>query len=205
MADTATWALAGVVLLGAMSPGPDFVLVVRNSLASGRTVGLANALGIGAGVLVWAIAAVGGLAGLLATSTVAFTLVKYCGAAYLIYLGLRSLHSAMAGDPRPSPDAAAHVSRRAAFTQGLTTNLLNPKTAAFFVALLPQFLPSTTDGPAALYTCLVITTVTTGWFALVASAAGGLRSGLSRPRVRRTVDAAAGALLVALGLRIATS
>jgi threonine/homoserine/homoserine lactone efflux protein len=95
------------------------------------------------------------------------------------------------------------VSRRSAFLQGLVTNLLNPKTAVFFVALLPQFVPRETTVLSVVELCLLTATVTVSWFTVLAIAVGSLRSALVRPSVRRVIDSVTGMFLVGLGARIA--
>lgn len=195
--------LAGVMLVGAMSPGPDFVLVVRNSLTAGKTTGVFCALGIGAGVLVWAVAAAVGVAGLLAASATLFSLVKLCGAVYLIYLGVRALLSAASQRIDGLELETGAGLRRSAFFQGLVTNLLNPKTAVFFVALLPQFLPREATLVSVVELCLLTATVTVSWFMVLAVSVGTLRNTLVRPRIRRVIDAVTGTFLVGLGARIA--
>ena len=111
--------LGGVILVGAMSPGPDFVLVVRNSLAAGKTGGVFCAFGVGAGVVVWAAAAAVGVAGLLAASAPLFSFVKLCGAAYLVYLGVRALLSAASTSSNAlEPDGRTCPGRRSAFSRG---------------------------------------------------------------------------------------
>lgn len=198
--------LAGVMLLGAMSPGPDFVLVVRNALTSGRAVGTACAMGVGCGVAVWAVAAAVGIAGLLATSATLFTAVKLCGAAYLVYLGVTALRRASVrsgAGPDVQEAAAGEVTWGTAFLQGLVTNVFNPKSALFFVALLPQFIPHEATIATTMTVCAITAGVTAGWFGVLALAVGTLRHGLARPRVRRAIDAVTGTILIALGLRIA--
>src|SRR5262245_20801019 len=141
MSTTQVLALSGVILLGAMSPGPDFVIVTRSAALSGRRAGMACAAGIGAGVFVWSAVTAAGVAGLLAASAVAFTVVKLAGAAYLMLLGIRALLAARRGEYSESGAARPNLtSPWRAFRQGLLTNLLNPKVAVFFIALVPQFL-----------------------------------------------------------------
>ncbi|OXM67520.1 MULTISPECIES: LysE family translocator [Amycolatopsis] len=193
-------ALAGVIVLGAMAPGPDFVIVSRNALVSGRRAGMACAAGITAGVFCWAIVTALGLAGLLAASAVAFTVVKLAGAAYLLFLGIRALLAARRGRytaPEPAAEAGS------AFRQGLVCNLLNPKVAAFFLALLPQFVPGGAGPGDHLLLAVVASGVTLAWFLVLANVVGALRRVLSAARVRRGIDAAMGTLLVGLGVRIA--
>jgi threonine/homoserine/homoserine lactone efflux protein len=197
-------ALGGVILLAAMSPGPDFVIVTRNAMLSGRRAGTACAAGIAVGVFTWAIVTALGIAGLLAASAVAFTVVKLAGAAYLVLLGVRALLAARRGGyeaPTQAPGRASGGLR--AFRQGLVTNLLNPKVAVFFTALLPQFLPTTATTADHLLLAGVAASVSLVWFVLLTNVVSALRRFLTATRVRRTIDTIMGTVLVALGLRIA--
>jgi len=204
MSTTQLLALGGVILLGAMSPGPDFVIVTRSAALSGRRAGMACAAGIGAGVFAWSAVTAAGVAGLLAASAVAFTVVKLAGAAYLMLLGIRALLAARRGEyDEPDPARPNLTSPLRAFRQGLLTNLLNPKVAVFFIALVPQFLPGE---PGTLDTVLlgaVAAAVSVVWFCVVANVVGALRRLFSRVRVRRAIDAVMGGLLIGLGVRIA--
>ncbi|WP_245367658.1 LysE family translocator [Nocardia goodfellowii] len=197
-------ALGGVTLVAAMAPGPDFVIVTRSAALSGRRAGMACAAGIAAGVFVWSVVSAVGVAGLLAASAVAFTVVKLVGAGYLVLLGLRALLAARRGDYEV--DSGTHLSGPdawAAFRQGLLTNLLNPKVAVFFLALLPQFVP---DAPAPVDTVtlgVISAVVCMVWFTLLANVVNAMRGLLSRPTVRRAIDTAMGAMLVAFGVRVA--
>jgi threonine/homoserine/homoserine lactone efflux protein len=199
-------ALGGVVLLAAMSPGPDFAIVTRNAMVSGRRAGMACGAGIAVGVFAWAVVTALGIAGLLAASAVAFTAVKLIGAGYLVVLGVRALLAARRGEY----DSAEHVpgtratSAPAAFRQGLVTNLLNPKVAVFFVALLPQFLPASATAADHLLLAGVAAGVTLTWFTVLAGVVSALRRLLTGNRVRRGIDALMGTLLVGLGVRMAT-
>ena len=200
-------ALGGVVLLAAMSPGPDFAIVTRNAMVSGRRAGMACGVGIAVGVFVWAVVTALGIAGLLAASAVAFTVVKLVGAAYLVLLGLRALLAARRGeydDAGHLPGARA-TGALAAFRQGLVTNLLNPKVAVFFVALLPQFLPVSATAADHLLLAGVAAGVTLVWFTLLAGVVSSLRRLHTATRVRRGIDALMGTLLVGLGIRMATT
>lgn len=197
---------AGVVLVGAMSPGPDFAVVVRHAAVAGRRAGTATALGVATGILVWSIVAAAGLAGVLAASAVAFTVVKLVGATYLLYLGAKALLAARRGGHGHVREAAAGqpVEARRAFRDGLLCNLLNPKCAVFFVALLPQFLPADPALTELVLTAAVPVVLTVLWFSVVAGVVGTMRRLLAAPRVRRTLDALTGTLLVAVGVRLAT-
>jgi threonine/homoserine/homoserine lactone efflux protein len=207
MAVTQLVALGGVVLLAAMSPGPDFAIVTRNAMVSGRRAGMACGVGIAVGVFAWAVVTALGVAGLLAASAVAFTAVKLVGAAYLVLLGIRALLAARRGDYADAehvPGARA-TGALAAFRQGLVTNLLNPKVAVFFIALLPQFLPTSATPVDHLLLAVVAAGVTLTWFTVLAGVVSALRRLLTANRVRRAIDAAMGTLMVGLGLRIATT
>lgn len=128
------FAVAALVLL--VTPGPAVLYIVARSIDQGRRAGLVSVLGVHAGTLVHIAAAAAGLSALLAASATAFTVVKYLGAAYLVYLGIRRVR-----DPRSSLAAAVARPRvlRRAFLDGVVVNVLNPKTALFFLAFLPQF------------------------------------------------------------------
>lgn len=208
MTVTQLLALGGVILLAAMSPGPDFVIVLRNAVTSGRRAGMACAAGIAAGVLVWAVVTSVGIAGLLAASAVAFTVVKLVGAAYLVLLGVQALLAARRGDYDETPTAGRESSERgvvAAFRQGLLTNLFNPKVAVFFVALWPQFLPHSATVVDTALMAAVAAAVTLTWFVVLANVITVLRRFLTAARVRRTIDAVMGTLLIGIGVRIAVT
>lgn len=200
---TQVLALAGVLLLAAMAPGPDFVIVLRSVLSGGRRAGMACAAGIGAGVLVWAAVTSLGIAGLLAASAVAFTVVKLAGAVYLVFLGVQALLAARRGGYEQVADQTA--AKKNAFLQGLVTNLLNPKVAVFFLALWPQFLPADPTAVDTAVMAVVAATTATVWYLVVTNLVTVLRKVLTAAKVRRAIDAVMGTLLVAIGVRIAVS
>lgn len=130
------FALAAVALIAV--PGPNIIYITTRSLADGRRAGMVSVLGVESGTLIHVAAAAAGLSALLASSAVAFSIVRYAGAGYLIYLGLRTLlkhDDAQDGNDSPPPAALGHVYR-----QALLVQLLNPKVALFFLAFLPQFV-----------------------------------------------------------------
>jgi threonine/homoserine/homoserine lactone efflux protein len=194
-------AFLGISLLVIMTPGQDTALTIRNTLVGGRANGLRTALGVSCGQLVWALAASTGLAALLAASEPAFDAIQLAGAVYLIGLGALALRDAIRGGHETAAPAGG---RRRGFQQGLVSNLGNPKMAVFFTGLLPQFAPA--EG-SALATMLalgaVFATLTLIWLTLYAFAVARARDALSRPRVRRALDAVMGTALVALGIRLA--
>jgi threonine/homoserine/homoserine lactone efflux protein len=190
-------AFAVALGIGAMSPGPDFAMVVRYAVGSGRRAGLATAVGVACGVFVWVLAATTGVAALLAASAVAFTVVKMVGAAYLLFIGIRALRAAAAGSPPPQSGRVVATKIAIHAYEGV---------AVFFVALMPQFLPS--RDPAVtdvLLLSVIALAVTVLWFGTVATVLGGLRRLFDRPRIRRAIDGITGTALVLLGLRLAAT
>lgn len=127
-------------LILAITPGPGIFYVMTRSLKGGRTEGITSALGTAVGGMTHVFAAALGLSVILATSAVAFNLVKYLGAAYLIYLGIKTL---LSKEVLPDADSVEVTGSRRAFLQGIAVEVLNPKTALFFLAFIPQFVDST--------------------------------------------------------------
>jgi len=193
-----------VVILGAMSPGPDFVVVTRSSLTGGRRAGIAAGAGISLGVFAWVAAIAFGVAAVLTASAVAFMVVKLAGAGYLVFLGVKAWLAVRRGEYRDlgEPTAKA-LNAGAAFRQGLFTNLLNPKVAVYFLALLPQFLPADGSTLQTLELAAIATAGTVVWFAALALVVGALKRFFASGRVRRGLDAVLGSVLVALGLKVA--
>jgi threonine/homoserine/homoserine lactone efflux protein len=138
MPDPTLWGLfvvASVVLL--LTPGPAVLYIVARSVEQGRAAGLISVLGIHLGTIVHITAAAVGLSALLVSSALAFAIVKYLGAAYLIWIGIRTF---MAKDPDPAAPKVPAQRLRRVFRDGFVVNLFNPKTAIFFLAFLPQFV-----------------------------------------------------------------
>jgi len=187
-----------------VTPGPDTALTIRNTLLGGRAAGLATAAGVALGQAVWALAAAVGIAALVQASQTAFTALRLAGAAYLVFLGVQSLLAAIRGRARdPAAPAGGGLPPAVALRQGLASNLANPKMAAFFTSLLPQFVVGPSFAP--LFALgLVLCALTLVWLAAYAFAVARAGRLLRRPRVRRALEAVTGAVLVALGLRIAT-
>jgi threonine/homoserine/homoserine lactone efflux protein len=195
--------LSGLLLN--VTPGPDAAYIIGRSLQLGWRGGAAAALGIGAGCLVHVSAAAIGLSALLAASSAAFTLVKWVGAAYLCFIGVKMLVSR-----QPVPVAAAvsgAISLRQVFLQGALTNVLNPKVALFFLAFLPQFVAADSPHKAAAFALLGLIFVFNGtlWClgvaAFAARAAGCIRQS---GRALAWINRALGGVFVYLGVRVAT-
>jgi threonine/homoserine/homoserine lactone efflux protein len=198
------WVFALASLALAVVPGPAVLYIVAQSVHRGRATGVVSALGIATGGLVHVLAAVIGLSAVLATSAAAFTVVKLLGAAYLVWLGIRTLLSP--GDERIGGRLPEPTSRRV-YTQGVVVNVLNPKTALFFLAFLPQFVDP--DAPARPQLALlgavfvVIALASDLVWALVAGTAGSvLRESRRFLRVQRWVS---GTIFLGLGVLAAVS
>jgi threonine/homoserine/homoserine lactone efflux protein len=230
---TSLFAFAAFAALLTITPGVDTLLVLRASAAGGRGAGIAAATGIGLGCLAWATAGAIGVTAVLAASQLAFDTLRLAGAAYLCWLGARALWSvrrrrsdvapsstdptasssdgpvAAAGDPGrpaavPAGEPGERWNRGRALRAGLTTNLLNPKVGVFYLSVLPQFLPTGLP-PLAGSLTLAMIHVIEGllWLSLLAVLVTRARSWLTRPAVRRRFEQVTGAVLLALGLRLA--
>jgi threonine/homoserine/homoserine lactone efflux protein len=204
VADPSTLALFMLASLAlAVVPGPAVLYIVARSVDQGRLAGFVSALGISVGGLVHVVAATIGLSSLLASSATAFTAVKYAGAAYLILLGVRRL---LTRQRREDEAARPPRARRRIFVDGVVVNVLNPKTALFFLAFLPQFIEPG-EGTATLQILLlglIFVFIALGSDSVWALAAGTLGSWLRRSRwylgVKRWVT---GTVFVGLGLSTA--
>jgi threonine/homoserine/homoserine lactone efflux protein len=186
-------AFLGIAAIVIVVPGPDTALTVRNTLAGGRARGVATVFGVCSGLFVWTIAASAGLAALITASQPLFDAIRIAGALYLVWLGLQTLRGHGASvDVRPRPGSG--------YRQGLLSNLGNPKIVVFFTSLLPQFASGFTALAALGLVFCVLTFV---WLVASAVVVSRARTAILRPRVRRAVDACAGAAFVAFGLRLA--
>ena len=211
------FALASTLVI--LAPGPDSMLVMRNTMRGGRRHGWVTACGTLSGLTVWALAAALGLSALLQVSHVAYDVLRFCGAAYLVWLGVISLGNfrrtragqdgAQHGKAEPVTGAvtagreAARPGR--AYLNGVLSNLLNPKISVFFMAFLPAFVPA---GASASRFSLVLGAwfvMETGlWLALVAWLADRGMRWLRRPAVQRWLERVTGIVLIGFGLRLAT-
>jgi threonine/homoserine/homoserine lactone efflux protein len=197
-------AFLGVAAIVICTPGPDTALTIKNTLAGGRRGGVATALGVALGQATWTVAASAGVVALLRASQPAFTALRLAGAAYLVYLGVQALRHALSRRKAPELRVGGAVAPPVALRQGLVSNLANPKMAAFFTSLLPQFAPEGGGAFAVLLALgLLFSTFTFLWLALYSVAVARARELLERTGVRRALEALTGVVLVALGLRLA--
>ena len=204
---TAVLSFAVVATALTVTPGLDTALVLRAALTRSRREATATAGGIVAGLFVWGAAAAVGVSALLTASELAYDVLRYAGAAYLVWFGVRLLVRALRPGPAADePDGAAAGSAWRAARTGLATNLLNPKVGVFYVALLPQFLPVGSD-PLLVGVLLagVHALLSVGWFALLITLAALLSRWLRRPATVRAIDGVTGATLVGFGVRLAVT
>ncbi|WP_028227280.1 LysE family translocator [Paraburkholderia ferrariae] len=208
------------VFLLNVTPGPDTAYIVGRSVAQGRSAGLVSALGISAGCCVHALACAFGLTALLAASATAFTVVKFVGAIYLVYLGTRLIFSkadAAAKVPEAAPEAVPEAAPmpavaprplRQLFLQGFWTNVLNPKVVLFFVSFFPQFVSAESAHKALAFLALgvVFVLMSTVWNSFVAWIAGSVTRRFSgKPGVKKWLDRTVGTAFVGLGVKLATA
>ncbi|WP_280458000.1 LysE family translocator [Nocardia carnea] len=196
-------AFAVVMLFIAVSPGPDMAVIVGRAL-TGWAAGAAATLGVAVGISTWVLAAMTGIAALLAASAQAFTIVKIAGALYLVHLGVRALLAAR----RPGDVSGAAVPVRPGTpldnaVRGFLSNILNAKAAVLFVALIPQFVPPGGVGGAdAIAFPLIAATVVAAWYLTLTTTVAALHRKFADSSVWRRIDTVVGAALIAVGVGV---
>ncbi|MBW8715538.1 MAG: LysE family transporter [Variovorax paradoxus] len=197
--------IAGAMIVGAMSPGPSFVMVARTAVSSSRRDGLAAALGMGAGGVVFAIAALVGLQAAFLAVPALYLAVKLLGGAYLVYLGIRIWRGAREPLSAAQDEGAAAgtgSNARRAFLLGMGTQVSNPKTAVVYASIFAAFLPREVPLALALAVPAVIFCIETGWYAVVALALSSAAPRSAYLRYKAWIDRAAGGVMVLLGLKL---
>lgn len=192
-----------VATVAMLVPGPDTFVVLRTALADGPRAGNWAAVGSAAGNVLWGVASVVGVAGLLAASGTAFGAVKLVGAAYLMVLGLQALRAAARGESLVAEaEAKGKASAVVAFRRGLASDLLNVKVGLFWTALVPQFVGP--DSSALLPVAMVASMglLVFAWLAAYSHLAARMSRRLARPRSSAMLNGAVGTVLVALGARL---
>lgn len=193
---TVSWALI-------LAPGPDMIYVITRGMTHGRKAGMLSAVGVVCGILVHTIAAALGLTVIFQTSALAFLIVKYVGAMYLIYLGIKAwLDKSVIGLQVSSPSTSSGQ----LFWQGVLSNVLNPKIAIFFLAFLPQFVDKGSNQVTIQLITLGLTFAFLGLlFLLVVGYSSGTLGGwiTRRPEIAKFLGRLSGGILVALGVRLA--
>ena len=207
--------LVGSILI-TIVPGADMALVMRQVFIGGTPLAQRTIFGNLSGLVIHAVALAAGLSALLATSAEAYTVVKLAGAGYLVFLGVQTLRSARRGEYGPAPDANGErggeatapargvPSMRMAYVQGLVSTVLNPKPALLFLTFLPQFIDeSRAVLPQIAFLAGVHILVGLAWMTVYAHLVARAHRTLTRRDVRRWLEGATGAVLIALGLRVA--
>lgn len=192
----ASWALI-------ITPGPDMLYVVTNGMSQGRKAGILSAIGVSLGIIVHTFAAAFGLSVLLKTSVVAFLVIKYVGAAYLIYLGIQAFFDKEGLNVTQQKARGKRSSTL--FWKGIMTNVLNPKVALFFLAFLPQFVSPTSESTAVqmILLGLLFILFTTLFMSFMGYFSGHIGSWLCRkPWVARRFKWVTGSVFIGLGVRL---
>lgn len=205
MFDPSFAAYFALAFLLAITPGADTMLVLRNTMRAGRQAGLLTMAGVVAGGGVHALAAITGVSLLISQAAHIYEVFKFAGAAYMIWLGGSHLWK-MLRDKDAVPEEDEEGRKGPWFLQGFLNNVLNPKVAIFYLAVLPQFIRP--DDPFVAKAILLAAThkIMGGlWLSLVALTASGLKVWLKQRRVRRTINAAADVTLIAFGIGLAVS
>jgi threonine/homoserine/homoserine lactone efflux protein len=202
--DTELLAFAGISVLLAVTPGPDMAVVTKNALAHGRRGVILTTTGIALALAIWILATAFGLSALLRASGEAFLLIKLVGAAYLAYLGLRTLIDSrrrpddlLAGEPAPAP-------ARAIFRQGFLSAMSNPKLGVFFMTFLPQFVaPGQPVLPRLLLLGVIFAVIGWTWMNVYGLFVTRIRDFITAPRVRQWMERVTGVVLLGFGARLA--
>lgn len=201
---TALWSFALVVGLLTLTPGIDTALVLRTSALGERRQAWGVVLGIQTGTLIWGTLTSAGVTALLTASHLAYEVLRWTGAAYLVWMGIGLLRNRGGGaEPERLPTGGGV---RSGWRRGTLTNLLNPKVGVFYVAVLPQFIPAGAPHFAAgvALTCVHVVEGLL-WSAVLVGFARAVRGWLSRPAARRLLDRVTGAVVVGFGVRLALS
>jgi RhtB (resistance to homoserine/threonine) family protein len=200
-----TFLITGILLN--LTPGNDTIFILTKSIGQGKKAGIMSALGIGTGSIIHTLLAAFGLSVIIVKSILLFTIIKYAGAAYLLYIGYKMLTSGSQLNTNVSikNDQANYVK---IYRDAIITNVLNPKVALFFIAFLPQFIDASVKNTVLPFLLLGFTFITTGmiWCLLLATFAAGIFSRLkNNTAVSNYINKICGLALVALGIKVAVT
>jgi threonine/homoserine/homoserine lactone efflux protein len=187
-----------------MAPGPDFLYVTTRGISQGKKAGVLSALGISVGLLIHTILAAFGLSAIIQASRIAYLVIKYIGAAYLVYLGIKTILS----KKQQEETAGAENFKKGAFHQGILTNVFNPKAIVTFMAFLPQFVDSRISHPIAQFTLLgcILALVAAIWFSFTGYFSGLIGNFIKNSHhFQNGIKYLSGSVLVLLGLRLAAT
>lgn len=195
-------AITLVHLLGAMSPGPDFVMSVRNSLTYSRRTGIFTAVGFGLGVAVHVAYCIAGIAVVIAKSIIVFNVIKYLGAAYLLFMGVQSLFGRSSHFDAGSAEHREDISALRAVRTGFLTNILNPKATLFFLGLFTVLISPSTPRPVLVIAGIIMVINTMLWFSFVAVFLNQRHVRSFFGRFQGYFNRVFGGILVLLGIKI---
>ncbi|MFF5390349.1 LysE family translocator [Streptomyces sp. NPDC013012] len=196
---------AGVLAVLTVVPGPDMAVVTKRAVSAGWQDGLRTVGGITAGLLVWGVLTVVGLAAVLAASATAYTVVKLAGAAYLVFLGIQSLIHSRRGRTQPT-DTLPSEPVGSPWRTGLVSNIFNPKIAVFYTGLLPTLAPPGLSPHAGMALLVLIHAVlTTVWLGSYVLLLAKARAFFQKPSVRCAMDRITGVVLIGFGLKVAAT
>ena len=201
--------VAIVHLFAVMSPGPDFAIVARNSLIYSRKIALYTSLGVALGISVHVAYSILGIGLIISQSIVLFSIIKYVGAAYLIYIGYKSLRAKPAPlevtAQKAGPIAPRILTPRSAISTGFLTNVLNPKATLFFLALFTQVIDPLTPKSIQLVFGLEMMLITFVWFSIISLVFSHPLLKTRITRVQHYIERVTGGVLIALGIKVALS
>lgn len=198
-----TFLLAGILLN--LTPGNDTIFILSRSIAQGKQAGIMSVLGIATGSIIHTTLAAFGLSVIIANSIIAFNIIKYAGALYLVYIGYKMLTDR----PQLNTDTSLvekKVNQKKIYRDGVITNVLNPKVALFFIAFLPQFIDTASGNTVFSFLVLGITFTITGtiWCLVLANFASAISNKLkNNKRLSWYINKACGAVLIGLGIKVA--
>ncbi len=198
-------AVTSIFTLVLISPGPDFVLIVRNSLVYSRRTGLYSAFGVALGILVHVSYSLMGLGLIISQSILLFSVMKYLGAAYLIYIGYKSLRSKPSQLSISKDTIQQDISKAQAVKIGFLTNVLNPKATLLFLALFTQVISQTTPITIKIFYGLEMSGLVFAWFSLVTVILSHQKIKAPFIKIHHYIEKATGAVLILLGLKVAIS
>ena len=197
--------VAGIHLLALISPGPDFVMAIRNSMTYSRKTGIRTAIGFSLGIATHIFYCLAGLAVVISKSILLFNTVKYIGAAYLIYIGIKSIFSKKSEIKIDEQEIKDDISAFQAIKSGLLTNIFNPKVTLFFLSIFTLMIPPETP-MIILFTMSILIIINTAlWFSLVAIFFTQKRVQIVFDKFQGIFNKTFGGLLVILGIKIASS
>ncbi|ATP40153.1 lysine transporter LysE [Solibacillus sp. R5-41] len=185
-------------------PGPDTAIVTKNTVVGGRTAGMQTLIGSCIGLVIHTVAAVAGLSAIIVQSAVAFSVIKYVGAAYLCYLGIRTLMNMRTKKNQVDEETVVVANGSSFFKQGFITNVTNPKVAVFFLTFLPQFLaPGSEPFWSFLLMGIIYTVLTLLWFIFYVFLLGIIRNFMKRPVTQSVIEVLTGSVLIGFGMKLA--